>query len=214
MSFASNPEARDHRLQLVEPRRRRLAADKARRTPDLARDRIEGVVDVVRRALVAHPHMRLVADLLAQRRQNARLADARLARDAARPGPRPRSRRASGRGAAPPRARVRRRASSPCDRDASKRLTFSASRKTVQAGTGASKPLRAWGPSVFNSNAPPSSRRVDPAMTTLSRLGERLQPRRQIGRLANDGLFLRRSLTDEVADHDDAGGYADADVQS
>ena len=75
------PRTRDHRLQLVQPRRRRLDADKTRRMPDLAGDRIESVVDVVRRALIAHPHMRLVADPLAERRQNARLADARLARD-------------------------------------------------------------------------------------------------------------------------------------
>jgi hypothetical protein len=47
-----------------------------------------------------------------------------------------------------------------------------------------------------------------------ARPGERLQPRRQIGRLANDGLFLRRPLADEVANHDDAGGYADADIQT
>ena len=72
---------RDHRLELVEPGRRRLADHKTRRMPDLARDRMEGVVDVVRRALITDPHMRLVADPLAERRQNARLANARLARD-------------------------------------------------------------------------------------------------------------------------------------
>ena len=101
----------------------------------------------------------------------------------------------------------------PCDRDASKRLTFSASRKTAQAGTGASKPLRVCGPSGFSSNAPPSSRRVDSAITTAARLGQRLQPRRQIGRVADDRLFLRRALSDEIADHDDAGRDADADLQ-
>ena len=36
---------------------------------------------MVRRAVIAHPHIRLVADPLAQSRQNARLADAGLARD-------------------------------------------------------------------------------------------------------------------------------------
>ena len=55
----------NHRLQLVEPRGRRLAGHKTSRMPDVARDWVEGVVDVVRRALIAHPHMRLVADPLA-----------------------------------------------------------------------------------------------------------------------------------------------------
>ena len=72
---------RDHRLQLVEPRRRRLAGHEARRVPDLGRDGIESVVDVMRRALVAHRDMRLTADPLAQRRKNARLADAGFARE-------------------------------------------------------------------------------------------------------------------------------------
>src|SRR5271165_7567579 len=47
----------------------------------MARNRIERVVDVMRRALIAHRQVRLAADPLAQRRQNARLADARLARE-------------------------------------------------------------------------------------------------------------------------------------
>ena len=40
-----------------------------------------------------------------------------------------------------------------------------------------------------------------------------MQTRRQIGRVADHGLFLRRSRSDEIADHDDAGRYADADLQ-
>ena len=71
----------DHRLQLVEPRGVQLAAGKTRRVPYLARDRKEGVVDVVRRALVAHRHMRLVADPLGQCRLDTRFADAGLPRD-------------------------------------------------------------------------------------------------------------------------------------
>jgi hypothetical protein len=46
-----------------------------------------------------------------------------------------------------------------------------------------------------------------------ARLCQRLQARRQIGRVADDGLFLRRALSDKVADDDDAGGDADADIQ-
>ena len=46
-----------------------------------------------------------------------------------------------------------------------------------------------------------------------SRLGQGLQTRRQIGCVADHGLFLRRSRSDEIADDDDAGRYADADLQ-
>jgi hypothetical protein len=41
-------------------------------------------------------------------------------------------------------------------------------------------------------------------------LGETLQPRGQIGRVADHGLFLRRPLADDVADDDEARGDADA----
>ena len=43
--------------------------------PNLACDRVEGIVGVVRPALIAHPQMRLVADPFAQRSQNALLAN-------------------------------------------------------------------------------------------------------------------------------------------
>jgi hypothetical protein len=36
-----------------------------------------------------------------------------------------------------------------------------------------------------------------------------LQPRREIGGVADDGLFLRGPLSDDVADHHEAGGDAD-----
>ncbi len=43
----------------------------------------------------------------------------------------------------------------------------------------------------------------------LARLGHALQPGRQVGRLADHGLLLRRSLADQLADHDEPGGDAD-----
>ena len=46
------------------------------------------------------------------------------------------------------------------------------------------------------------------------RPGERLQPRGQIGGLAHDRLFLRRALPDDIANHHDAGGDADANLQT
>lgn len=44
-------------------------------------------------------------------------------------------------------------------------------------------------------------------------LGQRLQPRGQVGRIADDRLLLRRALPDEIADHDNAGRDADADLK-
>src|SRR4029077_5845439 len=38
---------------------------------------------------------------------------------------------------------------------------------------------------------------------------ERLQPRRQIGSVANDGALLRGTCADHFADDDEAGGNAD-----
>jgi hypothetical protein len=46
-----------------------------------------------------------------------------------------------------------------------------------------------------------------------ARLGECLQSRRQIRRVAHDCLFLRRALSDDVADHDNACRDADTDFQ-
>jgi hypothetical protein len=48
--------------------------------PYLADDRIDRVIDVVRRALIAHCDMALANNPLSQRRHNARFANARLAR--------------------------------------------------------------------------------------------------------------------------------------
>ena len=44
-------------------------------------------------------------------------------------------------------------------------------------------------------------------------LGQRLQARRQVRRLADRGVLLRHAFADEIADHDHAGGDADARLQ-
>lgn len=44
-------------------------------------------------------------------------------------------------------------------------------------------------------------------------LGAGLQARGQIGRIADDGLLLRRPLADEVSDDDDSGRDPDARLQ-
>jgi hypothetical protein len=211
------PRSRDHRLQLVEPRRRRLAADKARRMPDVARDRIEGVVDVMRRALIAHPHMRLVADPLAQRRENARLADACLARQ---------------------QRDLALALALALDRDAPAVQEKRQLALAPDEGCHALRPRRLEAADVLRlaQDRPSANRRVEafeglwpkrrqlerPAQQPSGRLGyhyaawlgQGLQPRRQIGRLADDGLFLRRPLPDEISDHDDASRDADANPQT
>lgn len=45
------------------------------------------------------------------------------------------------------------------------------------------------------------------------RFGQRLQARRQVGRLADHGLLLGGARADEIADHDETGGDADANLQ-
>ncbi len=44
-------------------------------------------------------------------------------------------------------------------------------------------------------------------------LGQSLQSRRQVRRLADHRLLLRRAFADQVADHDEPGGYADAHLK-
>ena len=56
----------------------------------------------------------------------------------------------------------------------------------------------------------PPRRRPD---RDAARLDEALQPRREIGGVADDGLFPRRTLSDNVADHDDARRDADAHAE-
>src|SRR5262249_15151191 len=74
------PDALDHPFQLVETHRGRLAADESGGMPDLPDHGMEGVVDVMRRALIAQRHVALAAEPLAQHGEDARLADAGLAR--------------------------------------------------------------------------------------------------------------------------------------
>ena len=45
------------------------------------------------------------------------------------------------------------------------------------------------------------------------RLGQRLQARRQVRRVADDATFLRISRSDQVADHDEPSGDANAHLQ-
>ena len=199
-------------VQLVEPRGRGFAAAEAGRVTHLADDGIERVVDVVRRALIPGRHMRRVADPLAQRREHARLADAGLAReqrDLA---------LALGR-VAPSVQQQRDLALSSDERGHAMR-----SRRLEPAdvlglphdrpgGSGRVEPLQRLESEGLQFERPAQQPTSGLGDEHAPRLGQGLQTRRQIGRVADHGLFLRRSRSDEIADDDDAGRYADADLQ-
>ena len=135
---------------------------------ELVDHRVERAVLVVGRAEVAQAGVRLVAEALAQRLHEARLADARLAGRAARPGPRPPWPAASGRAAAPsscsrPTSGARRRRRAAPRSGPRRRLGPS----TRQARTGSAKPFRRLAAEIGDSNRPPTSRRVLCAITTV-----------------------------------------------
>ena len=136
MSFSSNPE----RAIIASNLSSRAAAGspltRSRRMPDLAGDRIESSrsrrgAASIDSALPSHAARRRSCS--AERGQNARLADARFARDQrdltftpARLAP------AASRSNATSCSRPTKGVQVPCDRDASNRLRFSASRRTAQ----------------------------------------------------------------------------------
>ena len=157
--------------------------------------------------------MRLIADPLAERRENARLPDAGLARDE--------------RDLALALARVapaihqqrdfmlapdeRRHALRPRRLEAADVLNLAQDRPGGNRHVEAFQRLRAKRLQLERAaEQPPCGVRNHNG----ARLGERLQSRRQIWRFADDRLFLRRTLADEIADHDNACGDADADLQS
>ncbi len=156
--------------------------------------------------------MRLVADPLAQRRENARLADAGLARDErdlafalARVAPAVHEQRHLM--LAPDEGR---HALRPRRLEAADVLRLAQNRPGENRRVEAFERLRAKRLQLERAAQQPPRRLRD---HDAARLGQALQPRRQIGRLADDGLFLRRALSDEIANDDDAGRDADADPQ-
>ena len=96
---------------------------------------------------------------------------------------------------------------------ASKRLSTALSPSTCHARTGSAKPLASIAPrsSVLEQVA------EEPARTRRDhhrvRLGNRLQARRQVRRLAHDARAPGFARADQIADDHEAGGDADADLQ-
>ncbi len=98
-------------------------------------------------------------------------------------------------------------------RSASKRLSAPLSRNTREAVTGAAKPLISTAPEILVVEQPagqPPRARCD---HHRPRLGQRLQPRREVRRLADHRLLLRRALADQIADDDEPGGDPDPHLQ-
>ena len=88
-------------------------------------------------------------------------------------------------------------------------MTFSASRRTIQARDRRVEAFQLLRIQGLSSKAPPSRSARRFGDEDAARLGQRLQASGQIGRLADDGLFLRRALSDEVADDNDPRRDAD-----
>ncbi len=194
-------------FELVQPGLGRVVAGEAGRALQQTDDRIEGAGGVIGRAVVAERRVRLVGELLAQRLDEPRLADPGLAGEQ-------HHLALAVRGAPPAREQQMQLFLATDERDevsAAQRLeaafgqacahdppgaTGSVAFEMVRAKVGkleqaADQAARAW-------------RDHDAA-----RLGQGLQPGRQVRRLADDRLFLRRALADQLADHDPAGRDAD-----
>ena len=153
------------------------------------------------RAVVAERGVRLVAEALAQRPDHARLADPGLAREqhhlaVAVLGPGPALEQDAELVLAPDQRR---------EMLAMQRLeaAFGATLALDPPGGErlgeALQPLRAEIGQLEQPADQPAGRLAD---DHAARRGERLQPRREVRRLADHRLFLRRAFADQLADHD------------
>src|SRR6202453_1226676 len=87
---------------------------------------------------------------------------------------------------------------------ASKRLSLSETPSAAQASTGSARPLTTCFPGLRRRNRSPRRRRV-----AAPRVGQALQPRGEVGRVADHRLLLSGALSHEIANHDEAGRDAD-----
>ena len=153
--------------------------------------------------------MPFFADALAQNRENARLSDPRFAGEQC-------DLALSGAGVAPALDKKRDlgfaadegyHALRPCGLKPAHVFLFAHDRENLRRGRKPSELLLAE-VFQFECAAEQAARRIGDQHP--ARLCERLQPRSEIGRFSNHRLFLSRSLTDEVADHDPPGRDADS----
>ena len=178
----------------------------------LADDRIKRAVGVLRRAEIAQARVRLAGEAFQQRRREPRFADAGLAGEqhhltfaglCLRPAPQQQFEfffPPDERGQA---ARVQ-------------RLEAAFHRTRPQRRPGSHRPgdaLEVLGPEVLQLEqiAEQLSRALGD--DDRVRLGDPLQARREVRRLADDAALLRLPRSDQVADHDQPGRNADAGLQ-
>ena len=105
------------------------------------------------------------------------------------------------------------RAVRPVACSASKRPSAELARSAAQARTGPAMPLRSFGPEVLKLEQ--IAEKLSRALGDDNhvRLGDALQARREVRRLADDAALLRLARSDQVADHDQPGGNADTGLQ-
>ena len=198
---------RQQGLQLVQLGRVRVVAGETRGALELLDDGMEGGAGVVGRALVAQPQVRFRFDMLADGSDDPRLADARLARQEHRlplavlgllPAIEqqgdlllaPDQRREPGRARLEP-ALDRARPGDPPHRHRVGEALQHLRPEILEFERAADQPPR---------------RGSDQDRVGLR---QRLQPGRQVGRLADDRLLLGRAFADQVADDHHPGGDAD-----
>ena len=99
------------------------------------------------------------------------------------------------------------------ERNASNRLTSALSRKTRQARCGVGEAGKVLRSEVFQIEQLADLLPRSGGNHQAGRCGDRLQPRRKVGRLADNRLFLRRARADQIADDHQPGGYSDAHLQ-
>ena len=96
---------------------------------------------------------------------------------------------------------------------ASKRLSTELGRSAAQARTGSAMPLTSLAPRSCKLEQIAEQFSCALSDDDGVRLGNALQTRRKVRRLADDCLLLSRTRSDQVADDDEPGGDADAGLQ-
>ena len=204
--------ADDQRFELVELLLRRVVAREAQGPLEVVDDRVERAVDIIGRGMQAQAGRVLRLDPAAQFAEDAALADARLARQqhhlafaVLRQVPALHQQAEfvlaadkTGQPAAPHRFEAALGCRHPRDRPGLDRLGETLD--LVPAERAQLEPI---------ANQPARGR----GDHHRGGLGQRLQSRGQVRRLADHRLLLCGTFADEIADHDQPGGDADADLE-
>ena len=203
---------RQQRIELVELRLRRIIARQSGGPFHLADDRVKRAVGVLRRAEIAQPRVRFAGEAFEQRRRQPRFADAGLAgqqHDLAFA--------ALGFGPAP--QQQLEFFFPPDQRGQAGRV------QRLEAAFRGTRPQRRPGPrrpgdalEVLRPEVLKLEQIAEQPARALGdddhvRFGDRLQPRREIRRLADDAALLRLPRSDEVADDDQPGRDPDPHAQ-